>query len=484
MRRPSQKCTLRPLPAHPSPAMSGEEVDGDALLAVSEITGVELGIARSYLQVADGSVETAIQLILDNGGAPLDGGGGGANRPTSPEVVDDDDDVVPVAASRPPRPRQDEVRAPMQRRVRDTLVGGDAYSNSYGSDYGSFMPGPAARMNAGSSAGYGQSPGGAIHEAFRDLEAESRPTASSSSDRANRLAEMYKPPTDIMFPGDFEQARIAARERKKWILVNPQAADEFACQLLNRDLWKDQDVKDFVRENFIFLQFGSQTPEGTKYASFYPFDSFPHIAIVDPRTAERMKVWTTLMSPSEFMYEAMEFLEGNSLDENPKNANANANAGRKRKAKSVAEMTEEEQILAAMEASMAGAAPSRTESRPAVVTLDAEEPIALDDDEEPPPDAGASPFASIKAVKRAEVPATGDATRVQIRMPDGSKFVRRFLKTDPVRHIFEFVKSEVPDASDRVFELIFERKSLIDRLDSNIADAGLLNAALNVSWDE
>lgn len=37
-------------------------------------------------------------------------------------------------------------------------------------------------------------------------------------------------------------------------MVNIQEAGVFACQVLNRDLWSDQSVKEIVKENFIFLQ--------------------------------------------------------------------------------------------------------------------------------------------------------------------------------------------------------------------------------------
>lgn len=86
------------------------------------------------------------------------------------------------------------------------------------------MSGYAAAA-AGSS--FGRDTGAAIHEAFRDLEAESRGetllgfflatsprlkvtplffSGSSSRNRGggDRLADIFKAPTDIMFPGDFE----------------------------------------------------------------------------------------------------------------------------------------------------------------------------------------------------------------------------------------------------------------------------------------
>jgi len=40
----------------------------------------------------------------------------------------------------------------------------------------------------------------------------------------------------------------------KWIMVNIMNSQEFACQILNRDLWSDSEVQKTIRENFFFLQ--------------------------------------------------------------------------------------------------------------------------------------------------------------------------------------------------------------------------------------
>lgn len=101
---------------------------------------------------------------------------------------------------------------------------------------------------------------------------------------------------------------------------------------------------------------------------------------------------------------------------------------------------------------------------------------------------------------------------------DGSRIVRRFNKTDPVRYVFEFVKAEIPDANSRPFEvstqtasqpamcsspplhsvlhtlarnadllflplqLIYNRRQLIDLIDKDIKEAGLENAAVNFNF--
>ena len=44
-----------------------------------------------------------------------------------------------------------------------------------------------------------------------------------------------------------------AKRDGKLLLVCVYDPKEFICQALNRDLWNNKEVKEFVKENFIFL---------------------------------------------------------------------------------------------------------------------------------------------------------------------------------------------------------------------------------------
>jgi thioredoxin-related protein len=50
------------------------------------------------------------------------------------------------------------------------------------------------------------------------------------------------------------KALNTAKAEEKWLIVNLQDNSEFACQILNRDLWKEKVVQELVKDNFIFLQ--------------------------------------------------------------------------------------------------------------------------------------------------------------------------------------------------------------------------------------
>lgn len=106
------------------------------------------------------------------------------------------------------------------------------------------------------------------------LAGSSRKLPGPGSDAKKKsLAELFQPPHDIMFHGSFHevcicnpltysftsyfslrQARLAGEHKRKWLLVNVQDSKEFASQVLNRDVWSNHNVKDIIREYFIFWQ--------------------------------------------------------------------------------------------------------------------------------------------------------------------------------------------------------------------------------------
>ncbi|CAN0291872.1 unnamed protein product, partial [Ectocarpus fasciculatus] len=81
-----------------------------------------------------------------------------------------------------------------------------------------------------------------------------RPSDPAAAEKQKKLANMFSPPTDIMFMGDFQSARQAAKQQKKWLLVNIQTEDEFDCHRLNRDVWKDEMVQNIIECNCVFWQ--------------------------------------------------------------------------------------------------------------------------------------------------------------------------------------------------------------------------------------
>jgi hypothetical protein len=98
------------------------------------------------------------------------------------------------------------------------------------------------------------------------------------------LADLFKRPTKLMFPGNFQELRLAGKDEDKWLLVNVQSEEEFSCHALNRDVWSDECIIDIIGCAFIFWQQQNSVGEGVVYIERYKVVEFPHIGIVDPRT--------------------------------------------------------------------------------------------------------------------------------------------------------------------------------------------------------
>ena len=89
----------------------------------------------------------------------------------------------------------------------------------------------------------------------------SHPTRSNNNNNTSTapippsLSTMFAPPTHLMHRGGgFMGAKNMAKDARRWLLVNIQSQDDFACHALNRDVWREELVENLVREGFIFWQ--------------------------------------------------------------------------------------------------------------------------------------------------------------------------------------------------------------------------------------
>lgn len=320
---------------------------------------------------------------------------------------------------------------------------------------------------------------------------------------------MFRPPFELISHVSWDEARDQGKEGEKWILVNIQDPSIFDCQVLNRDIWKNAGIMETVRENFIFMQYSKDDPRGGQYVQYYfqskdHDSSYPHIAIVDPRTGEQVKVWSGPPAPKapDFLMQLHEFLDRYSLKATAKNPVARRKP-EPRKETNVERMTEEQQMEMAMQASLAGAKEAREEDPDeltrSIGNLDQSETVDDDDDEMDQSDASIplhtngnastvaiSPFAAIPATSPHTEPAIDAAatTRIQLRHPNG-RVVRRFALSDPVQRIYEWLKATPIEGKEGLeFELIFMQKNLIDHLHESIEQAGLKNGTVMVEFIE
>ena len=76
----------------------------------------------------------------------------------------------------------------------------------------------------------------------------------NSQRKSRRLEDLFRPPCDILFLGTFLEAREYAKSMNRWLLVNVQNPQEFACQILNRDVWPNEQVREMIKDHFVLWQ--------------------------------------------------------------------------------------------------------------------------------------------------------------------------------------------------------------------------------------
>jgi len=405
----------------------------------------------------------------------------------------------------------DGVRAPIGRRT-ETLVGGPDADWAPDDMQAAVLQQMRARQSRPSRLGvFNQAPVPSIWEenadpaARREGLARATGGASESSSKNARLAALFRPPFELMLQVPWDTARDKAKEDGKWILVNVQDPSFFDCQQLNRDIWKHEGIKELVKENFIFIQYSKDDPRGAQYVQYYfPLkdsdSAYPHIAIVDPRTGEQVKVWSGPPVPpaGDFLMQLVEFLDRYSLDVTKKNPVAKRKP-EKSKSIDVDRLTEEEMLDLALKNSLANnGSPGPKPDDPDDLTKsfgdvkgkgkeNAKQGVVEEANGSSQPQSD-TPFSRISSTNPHVEPAAGP--RIQFRHPNG-RVVRRFNQDDTVRTIYEWLKAEPLEGKDGVpFELKEgggmgkETRDLIEYLDVTIKDAGLGGGTVMVEFLE
>ncbi|TVY30415.1 UBX domain-containing protein [Lachnellula hyalina] len=535
-------------------------------------TGATPDVARRYLEMTDNNSEQAIQLYFDSPDLASGLGqstqpsapsipsstrpqprAASAGREDSKGVVhldDDDEDMIDLddggqatsaaAIGRAADYEDDEaiarrmqeefygggdasgglgadgVRAPIGRTT-ETLVGGHG-GGGWGADdmqaaVEQQMRNRLARV-PGRPGVFNQRPVPSIWDESADATtrrqglAEATGGGSETSSKAALLAELFRPPFELMNQMAWDDARDKGKEDAKWILVNVQDPSIFDCQQLNRDIWKHDGIKEVVKENFIFMQYSKDDPRGSQYIQYYFLSkdsdaAYPHIAIVDPRTGEQMKVWSGPPVPNagDFLMQLVEFLDRYSLDVTKKNPVAKRKP-EKPKSIDIDRLTEEEMLDLALQNSLANTASAgpkehdpddltksfgdASKGKGKEVDNGTEEETAGPSNGHPEEETSEpSTYSRISSNNPHVEPAPGpDVTRVQFRHSTG-RIVRRFRVDDPVLRIFEWLKADPLEGKEGVpFDLTGMGKDLGDYLEETIEDAGLKNGTVMVEFLE
>ncbi|CAI0438550.1 unnamed protein product [Linum tenue] len=424
--------------------------------------------ARQFLQATSWKLDEAIQLFYVGNEGQV------APAARSPPVADQWTNENPGLLNDIDNERvggdvEDVVRAPLPV-MRDTLY-------------------DAAALYGASRTGYSSREPSSLM-AFRNFNEEtkhpavweSEQGATSSANTPRDLASLYRPPFHLMFQGSFEKAKGAASVQDKWLLINLQSTKEFSSHMLNRDTWANEAVSQTISTNFIFWQVYDDTSEGQKVCTYYKLDSIPVVLVIDPITGQKMRLWCGMVQPESLLEDLVSYLDGGPRDHHKSLSNKRPRGGSLTPSKNKGnyysyEINEEvEQVPQAVSAAterMADPAVAVLNNNSVSDTKKMEEVSLCSKTQYPP---------------LPEEP-KGDKTlmcRVGLRLPDGRRVQRSFLKTDKVQLLWSFCCAELKEAQTRRFRLtqaIPGAKSLDFEGGLTFGESGLDNSMILVAWE-
>jgi hypothetical protein len=313
------------------------------------------------------------------------------------------------------------------------------------------------------------------------------------------LARLFAPPVDLIEPLELDKAKEKGAAEDKWILVNIQKIDEFECQTLNRDIWNNAEIQDLVKMKFLFWQRQHNTRDAERYMQYYKLDGFPHIAILEPHTGQRVKTFAQHQNPGSFLDQMWAFLEEHNLsgdlEGTPKANGAEQQHLKEAVAASLGKKVpaldfEEDQHLYAADSPISGES----------LVLSSDEDGSGDDDdaftafgedtsqaagEMVPPDSQDSVVDSAPADLELapEPPDNSELPFCTIRFvfPDNAKMQRRFLLTETIRSLQLFVDEHHyrHEIHDLVFGFPAQNLKNTDK-DTTLASLGMKRETVHV----
>ncbi|XP_053316109.1 UBX domain-containing protein 7 [Spea bombifrons] len=286
-------------------------VSAQLLREFTAITGAGESVGKHMLEACNHNLEMAVTMFLDGGGMAEEPSTSSAGTSTAHPSTEDD------------------VRAPIPQK-QEILVEPEMFGA------------PKRRRPARS-----------IFDGFRDFQTETirqeqeLRNGGAVDKKLTTLADLFRPPIDLMHKGSFETAKDCGQLQNKWLMINIQNVQDFACQCLNRDIWSNDSVKTLIREHFIFWQVYHDSEEGQRYIQFYKLPQFPYVSILDPRTGQKMVEWHQL-DVTSFLEQVTGFLgEHGQLD------GLSTSPPKKRlRSESLIDASEDSQLEAAIRASL------------------------------------------------------------------------------------------------------------------------------------
>jgi len=305
-------------------------------------------------------------------------------------------------------------------------------------------------------------------------------------DDSRELAKLFAPPEAMLFRGGLDKAKQKACDQGRWLLVNVQSPTEFASHRLNRDLWTDELVQSTVTASFVFWQTYHNAEEGAKACHFYKLEQLPVIMVIDPVTGQKLVQWTGYVSPEKLMENLLPFLDRGPLDGGPppvslKRTRSNEpSASKKPDHVALGLSSDDAELAAAIAASLEASEASK--EGPSTV------PQGEDEGKEDQESTELEHLLEAVRELRPE-PEAGDpqSCRIAVRLPDGGRIQRRFLRDQRVRLLHVYCMQEVEEARrGRSFQLSpsMPGSSPLRDMEASIAQSGVSDSILNMNWTD
>ncbi|KAK6146640.1 hypothetical protein DH2020_020509 [Rehmannia glutinosa] len=336
-------------------------------------------------------------------------------------------------------------------------------------------------------------------------EAEKGSSSSVVDKTQDNLASLYRPPFALILSVSafneckklcfiafylflsFFTAKDNARMQNKWLLVNMQSTKEFSSHMLNRDTWANEAVAQTIKTNFIFWQVYDDTEEGRKVCTYYKLDSIPVILVIDPITGQKMHSWRGMVQPETLLEDLLPFMDSSPAD--------HVSQSHKRPRESSQAPIPHLQCMPGFSLPLIEVNLYKDEvfdtlhNRALAASMENSKDIDGDHLKEVS-DANAEEKVQKPAYLPLPEEPKGDRSllcRVGVRLPDGRRVQRNFLRTDPVQLLWSFCCSELKEDGTRPFRLTQAipgaTKSLDFNVNSTFEESGLANSMVSVYWE-
>ncbi|KAJ9554126.1 hypothetical protein OSB04_018171 [Centaurea solstitialis] len=293
-------------------------------------------------------------------------------------------------------------------------------------------------------------------------ESDQGSTSTAETSRDN-LASLYRPPFALMYHGTFEKAKEAANSQDRWLLVNLQSTREFSSHMLNRDTWANEAVSQTITSNFIFWQVCDDTEEGSKISTYYKLDSVPVTLVIDPVTGQKMRLWRGMIQPENLLEDLLQFLDGSPKDYHfnlsHKRPRENSHASPPKIEDETNEEDEEMRLARAM----------------SMGTMEDSDDVKEKEKRQVYPPLPEEPKGDRNLV-----------CRVGVRLPDGRRLQRNFLRSDPIQLLWSFCAANCGE--ERPFRLTHAIPGAVKEMEYESSltfdESGLSNSMISVTWSE